>query len=258
MRRTAGPRLSTQAEGGMGRLRAAWTVGVVTSVLVVAPAGTAWSAASRAELEERVAQLERLAANQGLMELGRQLDALQAELRALRGSVEELQFALNGAKEQQRAQYLDLDQRLQAVEERAAKLAVTAAAAAPDPAADYQAAFDLLKAGKYGEAKSGFEAFLVSHPSHDLASNAQYWLGEVSYVERDYEAALKAFNKVLSDYPQARKAPDALLKTGYCQYELKRYGQARATLLKVTDQFPGVPAARDAAERLARMAAEGH
>jgi tol-pal system protein YbgF len=243
----------------MGRLPAAWVARiVVTSALLAALPGTALSAASRAELEERVAQLERLTDNQGLIELARQLDTLQAELRALRGSVEELQFALNGAKEQQRAQYLDLDARLKALEEGAARLAATAAAAQPDPAAEYQAAFDLLKSGKYDDAKAGFQSFLLAHPTHELASNAQYWLGEVSYVERDYEAALKAFGKVLSDYSQARKAPDALLKTGYCQYELKRFPQARATLVKVTDQFPDTPAARDAAERLARMAAEGH
>jgi TolA-binding protein len=48
------------------------------------------------------------------------------------------------------------------------------------------------------------------------------------------------------------------LKTGYCQYELKRYAQARATLIKVTDDYPDTAAARDAAERLSRMAAEGH
>jgi tol-pal system protein YbgF len=241
----------------MKPVRAVWTAGILASLLAAVP-GLAQAQASRAELEQRVAQLERLADNQGLIELARQLYALQAEVRALRGSVEELQFALNGAKEQQRAQYLDLDQRLQAVEEGAARLAATATVAGTDPAAEYQAAFDLLKAGKYDQAKAGFEGFLASHPAHELASNAQYWLGEVSYVERDYEAALKAFGKVLSDYPQARKAADALLKTGYCQYELKRFPQARATLVKVTDQFPDTPAARDAAERLARMAAEGH
>jgi tol-pal system protein YbgF len=241
----------------MEPVRAAWIAGIAASLLAAVP-GLAQAQASRAELEQRVAQLERLADNQGLIELARQLDALQAEVRALRGSVEELQFSLNGAKEQQRAQYLDLDKRLQAVEEGAARLAATATAAGSDPAAQYQAAFDLLKSGKYDQAKAGFEGFLASYPTHELASNAQYWLGEVSYVERDYESALKAFGKVLSDYPQARKAPDALLKTGYCHYEVKRFSQARATLVKVTDQFPDTPAARDAAERLARMAAEGH
>jgi tol-pal system protein YbgF len=226
--------------------------------LLAALPATAAAAASRAELEERVAQLERQADNQGLVELARQLDALQGEVRALRGSVEQLEYALNGAKDQQKAQYLDLDKRLQALEEGASRLAATAAAALPDPAAEYQAAFDLLKSGKYDQARAAFESFLLAHPTHELASNAQYWLGEVSYVERDYESALKAFGKVLSDYPQARKAPDALLKTGYCQYELKRYPQARSTLARVGDQFPDSPAARDAAERLARMTSEGH
>ena len=241
----------------MEPVRAAWIAGIVASLLAALP-GLAQAQASRAELEARVAQLERLADNQGLIELARQLDALQAEVRALRGSVEELQFALNGAKEQQRAQYLDLDQRLQAVEEGAARLAAAATVAGSDPTAQYQAAFDLLKAGKYDEARAGFQGFLASHPEHELAANAQYWLGEVSYVERDYDAALESFRKVLSNYPQARKAPDALLKTGYCQYELKRYAPARATLIKVTDDYPDTAAARDAAERLSRMAAEGH
>lgn len=228
--------------------------GLVLAVMAGVVPASALAQASRAELEQRVAQLERLADNQGLLELSRQIEVLNAELRSLRGDLEELQFALQGARDQQRAQYLDLDQRLKAVEDRASLLA---AAATADPAADYQAAFDLLKAGKYPEARTGFEAFLAQHPQHELASNAQYWLGEVSYVERSYEAALAAFGKVLGYSPQARKAPDALLKTGYCQYELKRYPEARAALRRVVEEFPGSPAARDAEARLSRMAAEG-
>lgn len=238
-----------------------WTdkvAGLAVVILTATPGTAAAAQASRAELEQRVAQLERLADNQGLVELARQIDSLQAEVRALRGSLEELQFASDGAKEQQRAQYLDLDQRLHAVEEGAAQVAAATAATVPDPATEYQAAFDLLKAGSYPEARAGFQQFLAAHPDHELAANAQYWLGEVSYVEKDYEAALVAFGKVLGSYLQARKAPDALLKTGYCQYELKRYAQARSTLARVGTDYPDTPAARDAEVRLARMAAEGH
>ena len=227
------------------------------AALAVATPLAAQGQATRAELEQRVAQLERLADNQGLVELARQVDALSAEVRSLRGSLEELQNAIDRGKEQQRAQYLDLDQRLRAVEEGASRLAAAAAAVAPDPAAEYQAAFDLLKAGKYPEARAGFEAFLAAHPEHELGANAQYWIGEVFYVERDYAAALAAFGKVESRYPQARKVPDALLKAGLCQYELKRYAEARATFAKVTGEFPGTPASKDAAARLARMTAEG-
>jgi len=212
--------------------------------------------ASRAELEQRLERLERMADNPALLELARQLEQLNAEVRSLRGSLEELQFALEGAKEQQRAQYLDLDQRLQAVETRASELAAAATVAA-DPETEYRAAFDLLKEGKYGEARQGFEAFLAAHPQHELAANAQYWLGEVAYVERDYEAALAAFGKVLADYPGARKAPDALLKSAYCHYELKSFDRARAALRQVVTDYPGTPAAADAEQRLARMDAAG-
>jgi tol-pal system protein YbgF len=231
---------------------------VLTAILAAAgmPSTTALAQASRAELEQRLERLERMADNPALLELARQMEVLSAEVRSLRGGLEELQFALEGAKEQQRAQYLDLDQRLQAVETRAGELAA-AAAAAVDPETEYRAAFDLMKEGRYGEARTGFEAFLAAHPQHELAGNAQYWLGEVAYVERDYEGALAAFGKVLEGYPGARKAPDALLKVGYSDYELKRFDRARAALKRVVAEYPGTPAAADAAQRLARMDASG-
>ena len=224
------------------------------ATLALTPLAPARAQASRAELEQRLAQLERMVDNQGLLELSRQVEVLNAEVRSLRGDLEELQFALQGAREQQRAQYLDLDQRLKGVEDSASRLA---AATASDPAGEYQAAFDLLKEGRYPEARAGFEAFIARHPQHELASNAQYWLGEVSYVERDYEAALAAFGKVLAGYPEARKAPDALLKSGYCHYEMKRYPEARAALRRVVEAYPGTSAAKDAEARLSRMAADG-
>jgi tol-pal system protein YbgF len=230
---------------------------LIVLVAALAAAGAPQAAlaqASRAELEQRLERLERMADNPALLELARQVEVLSAEVRSLRGGLEELQFALDGAKEQQRAQYLDLDQRLQAVEVRASELA---AATAADPEAEYQAAFDLLKEGRYDEARQGFQAFLAAHAQHDLAANAQYWLGEIAYVERDYEGALAAFGKVLKDYPGARKSADALLKTGYCHYELKRFDPARAALQRVVAEYPGTPAATDAAQRLAKMGAAG-
>jgi len=83
------------------------------------------------------------------------------------------------------------------------------------------------------------------------------WTSADTAVERA-RAALAAFDGVLKDYPGARKSPDALLKAGYCQYELKRYAAARASLERVTGDFAGTQAAQDAAQRLGRMATEGH
>ena len=49
----------------------------------------------------------------------------------------------------------------------------------------------------------------------------------------------------------------AMLKAGYCQYELKRYDAARATLTRLPQEFPDSPAAAEANSRLARMKTEG-
>ena len=52
--------------------------------------------------------------------------------------------------------------------------------------------------------------------------------------------------------------PDALLKIGYCNYELKRYDAARESLQAVVASYPETTAARLAGQRLDRMTSEGH
>jgi len=63
---------------------------------------------------------------------------------------------------------------------------------------------------------------------------------------------------VIDKYPQSRKRPDALLKIGYCQYELKQWDQAKATLSQVATKFADTPAGHLAQQRLDKMAAETH
>jgi TolA-binding protein len=51
--------------------------------------------------------------------------------------------------------------------------------------------------------------------------------------------------------------PDALLKMGYCNYELERWNDARAALARVQADYPETTAARLAEQRLKRMDSEG-
>ncbi len=234
---------------------------VLIACVAALAAPQAGAAPSRAELDERLVQLERKVDNQGLVEIARQIEVLQAEVRTLRGKLEELQFAQAGQRDRQREQYLDLDRRVQAAESSIQQLSQAAAASAAvangDPAASYQSAFDLLKDGRYGDAREGFRAFLAAHPEHELAENARYWLGEAHYVERQFEPALAAFESVVRAHPQGRKAADARLKAGYCLYELGRFAEARSWLEALVREQAGTPAAREAAARLERMRAEG-
>jgi tol-pal system protein YbgF len=206
-------------------------------------------------LEQRMGVVERQLENQGLLEMQRQLEALDQELRRLRGELEQLQNSLERTRSQQRDQYVDLDTRLRAAETALNAAQATVPTASPE--GEYQSAFNLLKDGKYDEAALALREFLARHRQHELASNAMYWLGEAHYVRREYPAALAAFEGVLKDYPGARKSPDALLKGGYCQYELQRYGPARTALTRLVQEYPDSPAAAEAKARLERMTAEG-
>jgi tol-pal system protein YbgF len=123
---------------------------------------------------------------------------------------------------------------------------------------NYQAAFELLKEQRYDEAAIGFSQFLVSFPDSQLSGNAQYWLAESYYVTDKFEQALQEFQVVINDYPDSRKVPDALLKLGYCNYELQRWDAARDVLKRVQDEFEGTTAAQLADQRMKRMDEEGH
>ena len=206
-------------------------------------------------LESRMDGVERQLSNQGLLEISRQIELLNGELRALRGEIDTLQHELERSRTQQREQYVDLDTRLRAAE--ASLVAAAPQVASGTPEAEYQAAFDLLKEGRYDEAAVALREFQARNPQHELAPNAQYWLGEAHYVRRDFAAALAAFEGLMREYPGTRKAPDALLKAGYCQFELKQAVAARATLNRVVQEFPDSPAAVEARSRLDRIGAQG-
>jgi tol-pal system protein YbgF len=227
------------------------------------------------DLDTRLARIERVMANQSLLELGNQLEALRSDVRSMHNDVDQMNNAFEAARKQQRDMYADLDQRLKNLETRSGAASATAAAAAsaaapansnaPDTSnagvedkASYQAAFTLLKDGQYDRAIPAFQKFLASYPDSSLADNAQYWLGEAFYVNKAYPEAQAAFQRVIDKYPQSRKISDALLKIGFCRYEMKQYDSARQVLGQVVARFSDTPAGHLAQQRLEKMAAEKH
>lgn len=220
------------------------------------------------DLETRVTRIERVVANQSLVDLAQHQEAQQAELRDLRGQIDQLQHDNATLRKQQHDLYADLDQRVKALG------TASAATASPPPAgggsspssgsgdassteqAIYSQAFDALKAGSYSTAITGFRDFLSGYPQSPLAENAQYWLGESYYVNHDYDSAAEAFRTVLRKWPDSRKGSDALLKLGYTQFEQKQWAAARTTLTAVTQKYPGSDAAKLASEKLKRIPAQ--
>src|SRR5450755_1082809 len=110
------------------------------------------------DLDTRLARIERVVANQSLLELANQSESLRADLRAMHNDVDQLTNHLEASRKQQRDIYADLDRRLKVIEARGSAGAGAAAggagdsgdsaAAGADDKAAYQSAYGLLKDGQ--------------------------------------------------------------------------------------------------------------
>lgn len=212
-----------------------------------------------------------------LLGMYNRLEQLQREVQQMRGQIEEQNYLIETLKKRQRDLYLDTDRRIVQLEAGKKVLPsigqVTSAlpqnglpaqtvqssmvTAGQDKLA-YDQAFSSLKSGRYQQSITDFAEFVSSFPTSIYIPNALYWLGEASYVNRDFKRAFDEFSKVLSQYPAHSKAKDAMLKVGFIQYENKQWQQARVTLEKVTVSYPGTTVASLAKKRLARMRQEKH
>ena len=221
------------------------------------------------ELERRLQNIERVVQNQSLVKLTQQVAAAERRGDELQGRVEELEHGTESSSERQRQLYADIDTRIQDLESSIRSRnsvnvmdgGTLTPGQLPMPGGsdrdNYQAAFELLKEQRYEPAALAFQQFLVTFPDSELADNAQYWLAESHYVTQQFEKALSEFEVVIGTFPNSRKVPDALLKMGYCNYELMRWDAARGALTRVQTEYPETTAARLAGQRLQRMDEEG-
>ena len=116
--------------------------------------------------------------------------------------------------------------------------AAPAGPAAPDARAQFDAAMELLSRAQYAEAQTAFRNFVVANPTNDLAGPAQYWVGDISFTQKDYGGSAKSFADVLKRFPKTSKAPDAMLKLGLSLMELGQKNEACTTLGALKSKYP--------------------
>jgi len=115
---------------------------------------------------------------------------------------------------------------------------------------EYQLAFELLKDENYETARVSFIKFIRLHPDSDFIDDAKYWLGETYYAQRLFTQALKEFEEVLTEFPNSGKIPEALLKKGFCYFELDKVEKSKQLLESVVSQYPDSSVSRLAAQKL--------
>src|ERR1019366_10409906 len=77
--------------------------------------------------------------------------------------------------------------------------------AAPPPSADvlYSNGLRDINGKHYDLATQEFTDYLKYYGDTDLASNAQFYLGEIAFMQSQYQQALDAYNMVVTNYPNS-------------------------------------------------------
>jgi tol-pal system protein YbgF len=133
----------------------------------------------------------------------------------------------------------------------------TSSASVAAPSADtlYNNGLRDITSGKYELARSEFQDYMKYYPTTDLASNAQFYLGEIAYQQKNYDQAVAEYDKVLSNYPKSFKLAPARLHRGMALIELNQKPSGIRELREVVKRFPGTEEERRARAKLKELGA---
>jgi tol-pal system protein YbgF len=125
----------------------------------------------------------------------------------------------------------------------------------PPPSADtlYSNGLRDITNGKYELARTEFQDYLRYYSDTDLASNAQFYLGEIAYSQHQFEQAIQEYDKVLNNYPKSFKLATARYKKGMALLELGQKNPGIKELRDVVKRYPGTEEERRARAKLKDM-----
>ncbi len=214
------------------------------------------------------------------------VQGLQQEIQELRGQLEIQAHDLKLLQQQQVTFYKDLDARLRHEPLKASQneTSTDLSLSAPPPAeslspntgatqikpiagpgintptatrnnpADeqisYLAAYELVKNKRFDAALVAMQTFVTQYPQGGYTANAQYWLGELYMVKKNYPEAMQHFNTVLKQFPSSSKTAASTLKIGYALAASGKKQEAIQQLQQVIKNYPDTQTAKLAKTKL--------
>src|SRR5882757_415845 len=200
---------------------------------------------------------------------GTRLDTMSTQVQGLSDNLEEIKSRLGKVNQQ----LVDLQNSVQSIDARMATGApsgtpigsgsivpttpgaANAAPSGPRPSSDtlYSNGLRDITSGKYDLARSEFQDYLKYYSDTDLASNTQFYLGEIAYSQHQYQQAVTEYDKVLTNYPKSFKLAPARLKKGMALIELTQKNAGVKELREVVKRYPGTEEERRARAKLKEL-----
>jgi tol-pal system protein YbgF len=217
-------------------------------VLALIVASGPLAAASRAELEQRMDQLERKLDSQGLIEMNSQINRLRQELQQLRGELEVQLHKIERLERKQRDMYMDIDRRIGGLETRGQSGTDFRPGAGdvmmpPVPPSDGGVMVPPAQQPPGGgttyvppESSQPAESY---NPAADTADVRQSYDAAFELLkQRRYTEASAEFKAFLKAHPDSRYASNAQYWIGEAHYVTREFKPAMKEFEKVISKYP--------------------
>jgi TolA-binding protein len=212
------------------------------------------------DLDARVARIERVISNQSLVDLAQHLDQVQADVRQLRGRIEELEYKEESMRKQQRDLYNDLDKRVAALGGGSSRVSGSAggspgggvsggAGAASDSSGGSAAGAGGSGAAGAGGGASGSAAT----DSAGVGTSEEQTVYAQSFdalKAGSYSVAITGFKDFLNTYPSSPLAENAQYWLGEAYYVTHDLDAAATAFRNVTQKWPNSRKTPDALLKL--------
>jgi TolA-binding protein len=169
-----------------------------------------------------------------MVAMGTRMDQVSGGLDTVQRAVSDLGAVMSKLQ----TQIGDLNNSVKMMQAPAAS-APTVAEKAPMPASDlFENADRDRQSGKLDLALQGFLDYLKWYADRPQAAEAQYYVGSIRQSQNDLEGAVKDFDALLVNYPDAKKVPDALFYKGKSLMLLGRVADANSAFKELRRRFP--------------------
>lgn len=205
-------------------------------------------AATRADVDSLIRYIGRL--EQIVKEQTDIIWSMRADLSQQISTIDERQQVLDAKISESGRQFSNLSQKVEGVKARLTPSSADTAGKVADQEAMYNAALADYQRGNYELAIRQFTQFLQYYQGSDLADDAQYWIGDCFYNQKQYNQAVGAFEQLLIGSPRSNKAPAALLRIAFARLGLNDAKNARTYLERVIAEYPNAEEASLARMRL--------
>jgi tol-pal system protein YbgF len=201
--------------------------------------------------------------------VGARMDTMATQVQGLSDNLDETKQRLGKINQQ----LTDVQSTLQSIDGKLAAMASPAANSSapsggagsapaggsptppPPPDVLYQNALRDHTSGNYDLARQEFQDYLKFYPTTDLASNAQFYLGEISFVQKQFKQAIEQYDMVMDNYPKSFKLSTARYKKGMALLALGQKTAAIREFREVIRRHPNSDEDKRSRDQLRQLGA---